>query len=300
MLTPDERKELVAVAKLYYEENLTQAEVAKRVGVSRPLISKLLAKAREVGIVHIEIRADDEGNADLLASLQQRYGLQGGLVLPKSDNPWQSIARYLATELCYDRNVGVGWGFAVGEVIKELANAPGKQQEGVLYPLVGTAHIPHRGYHPDEMVQLWGKACGRSVYPLQCQAFPASDEERCECEGTTSYGEVSSLWQQTDAVVIGVKGYPSVPDEATATRFGDALQCQKAVGNFLSYYYNERGEFISGNNDYCVHMPLALLRRSKKVVGVAVNVGVKALRGALATGMFTHLILTEEQARALL
>ena len=61
MLTPQERNELIAAAKLYYEENLTQAEVAARLGVSRPTVSKMLTRAREAGIVHIEVRTAEEG-----------------------------------------------------------------------------------------------------------------------------------------------------------------------------------------------------------------------------------------------
>ena len=45
---------------------------------------------------------------------------------------------------------------------------------------------------------------------------------------------------------------------------------------------------------------LALLRRCKKLIGIGLNAGNKALVGALATGLFTHLIVSEEQAKALL
>ena len=41
-----ERMQLINVAKMYYEENLTQNEIAQRLGVSRPLVSKMLTKAR--------------------------------------------------------------------------------------------------------------------------------------------------------------------------------------------------------------------------------------------------------------
>ena len=56
MLSGKERTDLVNVARLYYEQGLTQDQVAKRIGVSRPLVSKMLTRAREAGIVHIEIR----------------------------------------------------------------------------------------------------------------------------------------------------------------------------------------------------------------------------------------------------
>ncbi len=111
---------------------------------------------------------------------------------------------------------------------------------------------------------------------------------------------MAGLWQQLDAAVVAVSGYPSVPDEGTATRFGDSLSRQRAVGSFLSYYYNERGEFISGNNDFCLHIPMAQLRRCRKLIGVGLNAGSRALKGALATGLFTHLVIDEEQARSLL
>ena len=35
---------LISIAKLYYLENMTQSEIAKIVGVSRPLISKFLTE----------------------------------------------------------------------------------------------------------------------------------------------------------------------------------------------------------------------------------------------------------------
>ena len=82
MLQSGDRAQLIAAARLYYEDNLTQAQVAQKLGISRPSVSKMLTKAREVGIVRIEICAGAEGDADLLEQLQLRYGLLGGCVLP--------------------------------------------------------------------------------------------------------------------------------------------------------------------------------------------------------------------------
>ena len=300
MLSAEERSQLVQVARLYYEDNLTQAEIAKKIGVSRPTVSKMLTKAKEEGIVYIEIRAVSEGNADLLKRLKQKFNLQGGLVVDNADHYWQEAANYLHTELCYERNIGLGWGYAIGEIVKELLVTGSKQQEGSLYPLIGEAHIPNKGYHPDEMVKQWSEASGRNAYLLNSPAFPASAEEREEYESGKSYQEVYQYWEQMNAAVVGIKGYPGVPDEATATRFGDALKQQKAVGSFLSYYYNERGSLISGNNDYCIHIPLALMLRCSKVIGIVADNNYKAASGALKTGLLTHIVVTENIAHQLL
>ena len=43
-------QKMVEIAKMYYEEDLTQNEIAKRLGVSRPLVSKMLADANKFSI----------------------------------------------------------------------------------------------------------------------------------------------------------------------------------------------------------------------------------------------------------
>ncbi len=300
MLPTSERAQLIAVARLYYEDNLTQAQIAQRLGVSRPLISRMLTKAREVGIVHIEICAGEAGETDLLEQLQLKYGLLGGCIVSQGRGQWQKAARYLATETAGDGVLGLGWGYTLGEICSGMEKGRLHQQLGLVLPLIGQAHIPNKGYHPDTLAQLWAEVCGRSSMLLGCPAFPASAEERDELEAQSKYQELAAQWQQLDAAVVAICGYPSVPDEATATRYGDALVKQRAVGSFLSYYYNERGEFISGNNDFCLHISLAALRRSKKLIGIGLNVGRATLSGALATGLFTHLIVDEQQARSLL
>ena len=116
MLSGKERTDLVNVARLYYEQGLTQDQVAKRIGVSRPLVSKMLTRAREAGIVHIEIRSSTEGDAALLEALQTRYALHGGMVLPVQDSIEENLkaaADYLSGELLYERNLGLGWGYPI-------------------------------------------------------------------------------------------------------------------------------------------------------------------------------------------
>lgn len=56
MIPPEKKIErMVNVARLYYEQNMTQSEIAKELGISRPLVSILLTEARACGIVTITI-----------------------------------------------------------------------------------------------------------------------------------------------------------------------------------------------------------------------------------------------------
>ena len=119
-------------------------------------------------------------------------------------------------------------------------------------------------------------------------------------EDTPDYRQALSLWQDTTAALVEIRAYPGVPDEATALRFEDALERQQAVGSLLSYYFNVRGEFISGAGDFAVRVPLKTLGQLPKIVAIGLTAGSKAVLGALRTGLVTHLVVTEDIARKIL
>ena len=55
MADEEEVRMLAEITRLYYEEEWTQQRIAKKFNMSRSLVSKLLSKARKIGIVEIII-----------------------------------------------------------------------------------------------------------------------------------------------------------------------------------------------------------------------------------------------------
>lgn len=72
---------LLQVASLYYEQGLTQEEVARRVNLSRSNVSRLLAEARRQGVVEIHVRHPVPTVPTLESKLKSRFGLQDAHVL---------------------------------------------------------------------------------------------------------------------------------------------------------------------------------------------------------------------------
>ena len=69
----------------------------------------------------------------------------------------------------------------------------------------------------------------------------------------------------------------------------------------LVYYFNERGTVIQSDQDFAIQIPLETLRRCPNIIGVcSANTSAKALRGALHTGFFTHLVARSALVRTLL
>ena len=80
----DERKAalLVKVAQLYYEEDMGQEAIAKSIGLSRPYISRLLAEAKEMGIIQFRIIDPLKGESDLERKLRSKSNLEKVIVAP--------------------------------------------------------------------------------------------------------------------------------------------------------------------------------------------------------------------------
>ena len=74
---------LHTVAKLHYQSDLSQVEIAKRLGLSAATISRLLQRARAEGIVRIEVR-DLAAPDDLVRALCDRLGLKAAAVVESS------------------------------------------------------------------------------------------------------------------------------------------------------------------------------------------------------------------------
>jgi len=74
MTTAADTDLLVRASRLYYLEERGQAEIAKRLRISRPGVSRLLRRAREEKIVEIRVR--DAAGGDDWRDLERRLGLK--------------------------------------------------------------------------------------------------------------------------------------------------------------------------------------------------------------------------------
>jgi deoxyribonucleoside regulator len=78
-IKPEDLRLALRAATMYYLDGLTQAEIANRLGISRPTAGRLVARAKSWGLVRIElvVPADlrDDLHADEERALERRFGL---------------------------------------------------------------------------------------------------------------------------------------------------------------------------------------------------------------------------------
>jgi deoxyribonucleoside regulator len=297
---------LVEISRLYYEDGLTQAEIAKKFNISRPAVSNLLSEARIRGIIKIEIKSPLESNEDLLQPLILQFNLAGGLIVQTGSgdaNLKQRLlisqaTKYIEKQIQKATNVGLGWGSETGNILDELKRRPQSgQSNGTVCPVIGSAPNDIKWFQSNELARIFSNKTGYSPFYLPAPAFPMSNGNKQLFEQTDEYKNISLLWDKLDMVLLGVGTYPSVPDQATAARFGDTLRKEGAVGMIATYYYDRNGRFIKNENDIVIRISLNALRKTRAVLLIGSGLEkLHAIVGALKTGLVTHLITDEETA----
>ncbi|MGD9137633.1 MAG: sugar-binding domain-containing protein [Desulfobacterales bacterium] len=300
---------LVEISRLYYERNLTQADIAKRMNISRPAVSKLLSEARIRGIVRIEIKSPLMSDDSLLKELSDAYNLKGGLVVPSGSANGKLITQLLIAQasLYFEKfllgmnKVGLGWGDTMGRLVDGLKNISSSiKKTGYVCPVIGSAPNDIKWYQTNEIARVFTEKTGFVPYYLHAPAFPVSLKNKKLFENTLEYQEISKCWQELDIVILGIGTYPSVPDQATAARFGDLLRKKKAVGMIATYYFDVEGNIIKSKDDIVIRIPLDDLHCVDKVFVIGGGEKkINSIRGTLKTGLVSHLITDDRTAEAL-
>ena len=298
---------LAYVARRYYLEDQRQSDIARELGVSRPLISRMLSEARELGVVEIRIHEPGETGEALLRRLAGDTTVTGGILVPegaddKATNQALSQAAFDLLQRLRSRRVGIGWGHFIGQMVSGPEGMmPENSTVEHICPLMGNAGVPIRNYHSNENVRLMADKLGARPYFFYLPALAESFEEKQLLCSTELYRQIERQWSRMDTALVNIGNYPSTPDFASVARYGEQLQRQHACGRVLAYFCNEQGQIISSDHDFAIQIPLETLRRCSNVVGLcSANTGVRALRGALRTGLFTHLVAREKLVEELL
>jgi deoxyribonucleoside regulator len=84
MMRESDANAVYVAAHLYYERRLTQEEIARELGITRPTVSKLLSRVQQEGIVQIAVREPEWRNSDLEAPLIDTLGLDTVIFVPES------------------------------------------------------------------------------------------------------------------------------------------------------------------------------------------------------------------------
>ena len=145
MLSQEKQKKLAYVARRYYLENQRQSDIAKELGVSRPLVSRMLSEARELGVVEITIHEPGARAERLMERLHLYSAIQNGVLIEdgKDEDETNRALSQGAVELLQNigtQRLGVGWGYLIGQLVTWLETNP--QQDSSITDICPLVAMP--------------------------------------------------------------------------------------------------------------------------------------------------------------
>ncbi|MEH3155569.1 MAG: MarR family transcriptional regulator [Gordonia paraffinivorans] len=303
---------LYAAARLYYEEDATQAEVAARLGTSRATVSRLLAEAKRCGIVRIEVvppgsdlPADELARrvAALLdlesvylspalppASGRSTVDVMGGTLAP-------AVARALSEAgLAPGDVLLVSSGRTVYEVSRfDLTSLPGV----LVAPTVGGNDQPEEWYQTNEITRrVANRVGGRATY-LFAPALPGPNLHPSLLQDP-SIQRVLDLWPQARCALMGIGAPPLSRSDIPRFVPTDSTSLRRAVGDVCSRFYDRDGVPVDFEGiDRLIAIDLEVLRRIPVTIAVAVGSDkVESIIGGARGGYYRRLVTDPATAGA--
>lgn len=291
------------VAKLHYESDMPQVAIAKKLGVSTATVSRLLTRARALGIVRIEVMdltVPDEIASQLVAAL----GLKRAAV---ADTPSAGVLSALAVplgallrdaDLPAGAVIGIGWGRAVREVIQaglpRIADAHAVALNGGLQQ-----SAPH--FQINEFVRQAAEQLGGTAHFLHAP-YLSSVELRDAFLGDPGVMQTAGLWDRMDCTIVGV-GLPhgiNEPDASPATLSEQAIG--GVAGDVIRHYFDKHGTHLPWEGEErMIAASVDQLRGAGLSVGVAADVEkAPGIIGAVRSGMINALVTDTVTAMAIL
>ncbi|WP_104663520.1 bifunctional sugar-binding transcriptional regulator/dihydroxyacetone kinase subunit DhaK [Ensifer adhaerens] len=286
---------------LYYEDGMTQGEIADAMGVSRATVNSYLAEAREKGIVQISLEPARLASLTIAQELKRHFGLTDCLVVPSDDNARPLIdrlgvaaAQALPKLLKSGDTLAVAWGRTVLSV-GEHADIASLQDMTVVQATGGTTAT--FSYTPELCAAAIAQSVSARCVNITAPAIVKSSAMREMLLDEPLLQEQFETLARANRVLFGISSLR--PNSTIHTSgFFESVSLQHylaagAVGVVAGRFIDERGRPVAGPlDDRTIGISLDMLRRIETRILVAggfdkVPALLAALRGGYANVLIT-------------
>lgn len=312
---------LAQAAYWYYVRDLSQSEVAHRLGTSRSNVSRLLRTAREQGIVRFEIAYPIRRELALEDQLRARFlshGVRDVIVTtssPEEDAPTgsqagvlavaRSAAEWLQDNLRNGETLGLFWGGTIKAMV-DVARFDRAIDAHVIQLAGEWSNDPRQSGH-NLVRDLAAKLGGRYTY-FNAPAVAASQSDADALLAGPDVSHALAAARAADVAVLGVGSFLTDTTRtflelarATPQEITEA-ESKNVVGQLAGRFFDPDGKQVElALHRRLVSLDLDDVRQVKTIVVVASGHGKQAaVRGALSGGLVDVLIVDSPLAAALL
>lgn len=301
-----ESRLLSKVSTMYYDQNYNQQEIADRLNLSRPKVSRLLKQAREVGIVQITVVSSNETFVELENTLEEMYGLKEALIVEVDEQISEdgikkqigsAAVDYLYRTISEGEMIGMTWGTTLQAMVdamlpKEIDNIHVVQAMGGVGP-------PEAKAHAADISRRFSRLLNSQLTLLPTPGIVGSIEAKEVLLSDRQVKNALDLISQIDTFYVGIGALETNPilgkrrDELPDNLY-EELITSDTVGDVALRFFDKDGKEVHTRlNDLLIGITLQEIKQIDTVVGIAGGLKkVEAIRGALR-GKFIDVLITD-------
>lgn len=297
---------MVKCAKLYYEENLSQAEISDILQVSKSSVSRILSAAKEEGIVKfiIDYPLEDE-YIYLEKNLENKYGLKEVIVVDSNVDAsemrrslGQASADYLKRVIKDGQIVGISMGTTLREIPQFIKSD--RKNKVTFIPMLGGIGEIEIDIHPNQIVLEMARKFNADYKLLHA---PSMIDDLVRKEIFIQDRNIQNFYNLFTKIDIGVMGIGS-PLLNTSTLYESGyytisdikrLKEEGAVGDISSLFIDKYGN--GDNFDYNKRVIGINLNQIKKIpltIGIAGSIEKKDAILAAIRGKYIKVLIVDE------
>ena len=304
----DDLRLMTRVARLYYENGLSQPDIARQLDLSQATISRLLRRAENEDIVRITVSVPLKCYPELEEALEKRYGLKEAIVADcVSDDEKQILrdiggaaAHYVETTTKPGEVIGISsWSASLLALVNAMHPLPKTAHTQVVQILGGIGN-PAAEVHATHLTRRLAALMDGEAVLLPAPGVVGSAGMRQIFAADPFVKAGLDTFERITLALVGIGAVgPSALLASSGNTFSPvelaALEQLGAVGDICLRFFNGSGQPVrSPLDERVVGMRLEQLRPVRRAVGIAGGQRkTAAIKGALA-GRWINVLITDQ------
>ncbi|MGE5984756.1 sugar-binding transcriptional regulator [Klebsiella michiganensis] len=299
----------VRAAWMYYIAGQNQSEIASQLGTSRPVVQRLIAAAKEEGIVSIGLHHPVANCLDYALLLQEKYRLIECNIVPAfseestldsvSFGCYQLMARYLQDDK--EKIIGLGSGLTLKKALQRIDF---DSQNTRCVALISAMDADGQCNYYDDVPLLLTSKIKAKYYQWPAPRYAQTQEEYDMWCTSRLFRSVSAVARQADVIFVGIGPLgtqsPIFKDGFINQAQMDELTARGGIGEIMGRFIDAEGGVVESEIN---RMITSYDIRQNQCPRIAVACGEykrSAILAALKGGWINGLVTDEHTARWLL
>lgn len=309
----DEKQIMAQIGFFYYMRGATMEQLAKRFGISRFRISRLLKQARDEGIIEIQIAVPLVNEIQYEERLENALGLNRAIVVQQNENSTKeqcletiglACAKWLKRTMADGDILGVSWGRTLKKVVDALSFDITSETDITVVQLMGGMSQRLAPYNADQICKGVADAFGHvDCHLLFAPAIVNDEAARQVIMSQANIKRTCAFYDKINVALCGIGTLIPIKDNIQyqlgylSNQDVQNLKDEEAVGDNL-VFYDVNGKICGQQLDSKrIGISQEQFKKVDRRIGIAIGENkINAIIGAARAGLTNELITDVDTA----